>query len=549
MATHVYANGNEIASKSADGSSKHAFPDICHTPPATASPTPIKPFPPGVPIPYPNSCHASDITNGSRTVFILGKEIALENHSYFSVSEGDDAATRKLAKGIISGAVKGRCFFQTWSPNVKVEGRAVTRHLDLVSHNHKNPGNTGLFPYLSIAADRKPCEKTEARINKACAPKPDPNRPAPPKKKSWNPFSGTPEPEYNKDWRRDHCDFLQFSAGRLNETNAKQFLEQAKAAREKIDAARDGLDTLLSEYGGELLARGGAALVEQAVWSKIRSGLYVGGGALIGAGIGVWAAGAGAIPGAAVGAKAGGVLAIAHSAYNAYEAALLAMDGKALYDALSGELERMKGALNELDPLARYTKPDGTIDTERANTFLADLQDAMATANACTRARKCNLVPKRTQVDRTHPGVGNETAGGRGCCPGQTGHHLLSDAMISHTGCANYDYDRAPTVCVEGYSQFFGSHRRAHSALATALENKDKAQKIAPDGTLSLDDGIDAAVESHTLAFLASGCDPQCTRAQLEAYYKQIRCPGNARVRMVGTDGKPARPTPGGPGI
>jgi len=168
MATHVYANGNEIASKSADGSSKHAFPDICHTPPATASPTPIKPFPPGVPIPYPNSCHASDITNGSRTVFILGKEIALENHSYFSVSEGDDAATRKLAKGIISGAVKGRCYFQTWSPNVKVEGRAVTRHLDLVSHNHKNPSNTALFPYLSNAETAAACKDEETRIKRAC---------------------------------------------------------------------------------------------------------------------------------------------------------------------------------------------------------------------------------------------------------------------------------------------------------------------------------------------------------------------------------------------
>src|SRR5690606_37931104 len=86
MATHVYANGNEIASKSASGSSRHAFPDVCHTAPPTAS----GPFPPGVPIPYPNTCHAADITNGSRTVFILGKEIALENHSYFSVSEGDD---------------------------------------------------------------------------------------------------------------------------------------------------------------------------------------------------------------------------------------------------------------------------------------------------------------------------------------------------------------------------------------------------------------------------------------------------------------------------
>jgi uncharacterized Zn-binding protein involved in type VI secretion len=171
MATHVYANGNEIASKSADGSSKHAFPDICHTPPATASPTPIKPFPPGVPIPYPNSCHASDITNGSRTVFILGKEIALENHSYFSVSEGDDAATRKLAKGIISGAVKGRCYFQTWSPNVKVEGRAVTRHLDLVSHNHKNPGNTGLFPYLSIES---PARKLKPASTRRAHPSPTP---------------------------------------------------------------------------------------------------------------------------------------------------------------------------------------------------------------------------------------------------------------------------------------------------------------------------------------------------------------------------------------
>jgi len=121
--------------------------------------------------------------------------------------------------------------------------------------------------------------------------------------------------------------------------------------------------------------------------------------------------------------------------------------------------------------------------------------------------------------------------------------------MIKDTGCGNYDYSRAPTVCVEGYSQYFGSHRQIHTALGKALQDKDEAKRIAADGTLSLDDGIDAAVQSHTLAFLASGCDPQCTRAQLEAYYKSIDCPMGARVNMVNDAGKPTRPTPSDGGI
>lgn len=556
MATHVYANSNEIASKSADGSSKHAFPDVCHTPPATASPTPIKPFPPGVPIPYPNSCHASDITNGSRTVFILGKEIALENHSYFSVSEGDDAATKKLAKGIISGAVKGRCFFQTWSPNVKVEGRAVTRHLDLVSHNHKNPMNTELFPYLSEKKDREPCARTEKRINEACKPKPDPNQadapspaPAPqrigrnsrttqPRRNSRPQSTQAPPAPYNRDWRQDHCDFLEIGAGRLNETTVKDLLNEARQARERIEEATSALQTLLSTHGRELLTRGGAALIEQALWSKIRGVLYTGVGGLVGAGIGFFVGGVGAAPGGVIGGKIGAGAAIAHSAYNAYEATLLAMEGKELYDQLSVDLEQMRNALGTVNPLAAYINEDGEVDTKGANRFLADLQDALATANACTRARKCNLVPKTTPQHV-------ETAEGRGCCPGQTGHHVLSHAMISGAGCTEYSYGRAPTVCVEGTTQHFGSHRRMHDGLAKALEARKGTDKVAPDGTLSLDDGIDAAVESHTLAFLASGCDPQCTRAQLEAYYKNIGCPKEARVRMVNQSGQTNRPSRG----
>jgi hypothetical protein len=57
--------------------------------------------------------------------------------------------------------------------------------------------------------------------------------------------------------------------------------------------------------------------------------------------------------------------------------------------------------------------------------------------------------------------------------------------------------------------------------------------------------GIDAAVKSHTHAFIASGCDPHCTRAQLEAYYKNIGCPEDARLKMVDENGKPIKPDVG----
>lgn len=59
-------------------------------------------------------------------------------------------ATQSQPKGVITGVIKGKAYFRTWSPNVKFEGKCVARHEDLMSHNHgSQPGNTDLFYYLS----------------------------------------------------------------------------------------------------------------------------------------------------------------------------------------------------------------------------------------------------------------------------------------------------------------------------------------------------------------------------------------------------------------
>lgn len=165
MAHHVYANGMEIASRSSDGKSAAAFPDTCFSPPTPPAT--------GVPIPYSNTCFAKDITNGSTSVFIKGKSVGLADESYFKTSVGDDPATKGLKKGIVSGAVNGKAYFVHWSPNVKVEGFGVPRHLDSVTHNHSNPSNTALFPFQSRSwfLGRHDCMKEEKRIEKACKSK------------------------------------------------------------------------------------------------------------------------------------------------------------------------------------------------------------------------------------------------------------------------------------------------------------------------------------------------------------------------------------------
>jgi hypothetical protein len=172
MANDVFANGREISCKAADGKSICAFPDVCFTPPENPA------TPPGVPIPYPNTGLASDMTNGSKTVKISGKEVMLKNKSYFKKSTGDEAGSA-AKKGILTSVNRGKVYFTTWSMDVKIEGENVVRHLDLTTHNHASQvGNTCTWLYndrmemvAAVGGDcatetnaMQICEKKEGRV-------------------------------------------------------------------------------------------------------------------------------------------------------------------------------------------------------------------------------------------------------------------------------------------------------------------------------------------------------------------------------------------------
>ena len=146
MGHEVYANGRAVAGKAADGMSICAFPDVCLSPP-----TPIAG---PIPIPYPNTGMASDTTNGSKTVKFKNEEVVLKNTSYFKKSLGDEAATKTLGMGVVTHQIQGSVYFNSWSMDVKVEGKNVARSFDLTTHNHMSPmpGNTPPWPYIDSIA-------------------------------------------------------------------------------------------------------------------------------------------------------------------------------------------------------------------------------------------------------------------------------------------------------------------------------------------------------------------------------------------------------------
>lgn len=160
MPTHVYANNQEIVSKGSDGKSAGAFPDVCFTPPSP----PVGPLP----LPYPNTCEAKDLADGSSKVVIVDKMICMEDSSYFSKSMGDEAATQTQNKGLISSKIQGKNYFINWSMNIKVEGKGVARHMDLMTHNHGSlPGNSAPFPFMSCMTS--PGNQTAAHAKKLCS--------------------------------------------------------------------------------------------------------------------------------------------------------------------------------------------------------------------------------------------------------------------------------------------------------------------------------------------------------------------------------------------
>ena len=523
MPHFVFANNNEICSKSADGTSDLA-PDVCHSPGAPM---------PGVPVLYMNTCKAGDITNGSRTVFIKGMEICLEDKSYFSTSYGDEPATKGLKKGTVSSAVQGKCRFINWSANVFVEGLAVTRHLDLVTHNHSNPPNTPNMPYVSKDAATSDCKKNIDAVKKECAEDPDKksNKPSRLSKvlpkgqldklgRTWN--SLKTKLGYRRDndnaWIEDHCDGLwlrPLSDNQLDEhfKGDPELRDAMKALTRDFESQLKDITASLDSFFKDKLQAAQSQLTQATIDSLERKL------AIKIASQGVKGVAKGAIATVPI---AGWIVSGLWTGYDIYDIASTAGELKKLVNAMNEAkalITDNKRALDELNNLI-----SGVTGKSPPQVY-ADAMGVLSRVNDCTRAKRCLLIEySETKEFR-------DTFEGKGCCPGQTGHHLIPEAM-ARPGCASYSHAKAPVVCVEGNNNAQGTHGQIHTALKELTDDF----KLGGGTSLSYLKARDMSVQSLRETFPESKCDEECLRKQLDEYYKK-QCTG----QMTANPGLPQR--------
>ena len=181
---------------------------------------------------------------------------------------------------------------------------------------------------------------------------------------------------------------------------------------------------------------------------------------------------------------------------------------------------------------------------------MASTQAGIAYANPCIKARKCMLLPYKDT---------DKTAQGNGCCPGQTGHHVLPGAMFYNyapethpkTGKVSmkkagqrdcwkkYKHGDAPTICLEGTTNRAtnGSHGLAHKVTNELIRD----HRSSPDMSYETASG-----EISKLLGTPFGCNPDCIKAQLDAYYKKVHnCGDLGGAKVTPHSGEPG----GGPDV
>lgn len=357
--------------------------------------------------------------------------------------------------------------------------------------------NTPTTYYKDSSAVVKHCKSDFDKIEKACA-KDDGKKPQ--SRPTFRKLLGSKYNNHkdtlrrggtdNKSWMADHCDFLWIPPG--SESHEK-FLgkldsmkdDLAKAVDDKLVSAMDAAKERLKQEAIDLAKK-------KAKDSAARAGAR-------------WFVGA---SGAAVGGVGGLVTEGIATVWNLYDMANtgweVAKTGYNAYQEL-GRLESMvqefKGVGEELDRLGKQAKSD----PQKA---IADFMAGVAKLNPCMRARRCSLVP--------YANTGG--ASGQGCCPGQTGHHLIPDAAVKDAGCPGYDYKQAPTVCAEGTGNSHGgTHQRLHDVLKRRMEKHIRTTRST---AISYPDYRRHAMMAFYETFPESGCDRQCLQAQLDAHYQ-----------------------------
>ena len=368
--------------------------------------------------------------------------------------------------------------------------------------------NTSTSYYLDTKDEKEKCAKDLADVDKKCAPDP--------KNKSrgkGRPKSRQTHKDGHKDadWVLDHCGPLMVQPGLGNFEEWRQEFGDIQGSIKKIaDTLKDNVIAKLEqealEYTGKQIAK-----------LAVRRGLT------------------GWIPIVGWVMTAVDVAVTAHDAIGKVKAINETVtDLKGTVDRLKEAADKISGTLNKYkDQLKDFGKLSKEQQKKVAREVMADIQSAYGDADPCLRARKCLLVPFNKDLPYKWAG--------KGCCPGQTGHHLMPDAMFrdpvgtekaradykakhgnmkgwsrdmapTRACWSNYKEGPSPTICVEGNNQYSGSHGAMHKLTSEKLKFKGALGKADMPYTDARDLVLDEVSKIY-------GCSKECLQAQLDNYY------------------------------
>ncbi len=403
--------------------------------------------------------------------------------------------------------------------------------------------NTPVTYYMDTENAKIDCKKDKDEVEKKCAPD-DKNK-----------HRGKGKPKSRKDtgsdanWVLDHCGPLMVQPGE----NFTEWLEDFK----DIDGALRQLaqelgDNVISQLEKEILEHAGKQIAKMA----IRRGLT------------------GWIP------VVGWIMTAVDIAVTAIDVASKVSELKEtvaqLKDTVKNLQEQAGKITSTLDKYKDKLKDFGKLSKEEqgkvAREVMADVQSGYAAAAPCLRARKCMLVPFNKDLA--------DKWAGKGCCPGQTGHHLLPDAMfrdpagseafkqewksnpanrdkngklksirrdqLQKKACWDgYSEGASPTICAEGANQHSGSHGMLHGLTGTKLGALGYSKKTE----MRYIDARDLILDEVSRLY---GCSKKCLQAQLDAYYcgkaasNKPDCPDCHNAKVVPNSGmggeQPAKP-------
>ena len=295
----------------------------------------------------------------------------------------------------------------------------------------------------------------------------------------------------------DHCDGLWVKPASAD--IVKDFNDQLSALTQDLSGNIDRmLKPLIEQVGQEIKD----AAIEAAKDKGIKMGARAGGRWVVGAG-GAAAGGVGAIVTEAV-ATAWNIVDLLGTGYDAGK---LALESRAAINEMKALLDIARKAQQELEQLMANRASMSPTD------LMGNAMGVLSRLNPCTRARRCSLVPYRNT---------NTTMSlkGHGCCPGQTGHHVIPEEAVG--SCVGYSHGAAPTICVEGTTNANGTHGKVHEDMARQIEDYKKPGFLGGEkNTITYGKIRDIGIESVVKTFPESKCDKKCLRAQLDAYYKE----------------------------